>query len=55
VANNAPPRFVRTAAPNRQAAIGAAIQESLGRGHRILPDFLRALLRRLDVPRRRPE
>ncbi|HEX8669109.1 MAG TPA: hypothetical protein VF727_12150 [Allosphingosinicella sp.] len=55
MANNAPPRFVRTAAPNRQAAIGAAIQEGLGRADRILPEFVRALLGRLDAQRRRPE
>jgi hypothetical protein len=49
VANIPPTRFVRTAAPNRQAAIGIAVREALGRVEPKLPSFLRRLLIRLDA------
>ena len=54
--NNAPSRFVRTAAPNRQAAIGEALRQALGKAELRLPAVLRRLLVRLDRNARpRPE
>ena len=56
MANVTPPRFVRIAAPNRQAAIGIMLRQALGRVEAGLPEALRRLLRRLDpAPRPRPE
>ena len=56
MANVTPPRFVRVAAPNRQAAMGLILRQALGKVEERLPDGLRRLLRRLDpAPRPRPE
>ena len=56
MANVTPPRFVRVAAPNRQAAMGLILRQALGKVEAHLPHGLRRLLRRLDpTPRPRPE
>lgn len=54
--NNGPSRYVRTAAPNRQAAIGESLRQALGKAELRLPPILRRLIARLDRdPRPRPE
>lgn len=54
--NNSPPRFVRTAAPNREAAIGDILRRALGKAEQRLPAMLRRLIARLDRnDRPRPE
>ena len=56
MANVTPPRFVRVAAPNRQAAMGQILRQALGKVEARLPDGIRRLIRRLDPgPRARPE
>ncbi|MFN3388218.1 MAG: hypothetical protein ACK40O_04755 [Allosphingosinicella sp.] len=54
--NTSPPRYVRTAAPNRQAAIGQSLRQAIGKTEMRLPAMLRRLLARLDRNERpRPE
>ena len=54
--NTSPPRFVRTAAPNREAAIGQSLRQALGKAELRLPAMLRRLIARLDRNNRpRPE
>ena len=48
MSNNPPSRFVRTAAPNGEAALGQSLREATGKPEPRLPAMLRRLLTRLD-------